>query len=186
MISNLVTGEVKAQSINVVSRLTASGVTMYYGAGKYYKVRAYDDHGNVAVKAKVTIKFNGKTYYRYTNSDGYASLKISAKAKTYTITSTYKSFKVSNKIVIKPTLITKDLTVKKSKTFKFYVKLLNSKGKILKNKKIVVKFKGKTYNAKTNNKGVATFKIKVNAVKGKFTITASYGSLKNTNKITVK
>ena len=186
VVSNLVTGEVKAQSINVVSRLTASGVTMYYGAGKYYKVRAYDDHGNVAVKAKVTIKFNGKTYYRYTNSDGYASLKISAKAKTYTITSTYKSFKVSNKIVIKPTLITKDLTVKKSKTFKFYVKLLNSKGKILKNKKIVVKFKGKTYNAKTNNKGVATFKIKVNAVKGKFTITASYGSLKNTNKITVK
>lgn len=185
-IDNLATGEVKAQSINVVSRLTASGVTMYYGAGKYYKVRAYDDHGNVAVKAKVTIKFNGKTYYRYTNSDGYASLKISAKAKTYTITSTYKSFKVSNKIVIKPTLITKDLTVKKSKTFKFYVKLLNSKGKILKNKKIVVKFKGKTYNAKTNNKGVATFKIKVNAVKGKFTITASYGSLKNTNKITVK
>ena len=186
VVTNLPTGEVKTQSINVVSRLTASGVTMYYGAGKYYKVRAYDDHGNVAKGVKVTIKFNGKTFYRYTNSNGYASLKISAKAKTYTITSTYKSFKVSNKIVIKPTLITKNMAVKKSKTFKFNVKLLNSKGKVLKSKKITVKFKGKIYKTKTNKKGIATFKIKVNSVKGKFTITTSYGSLKNTNKITVK
>lgn len=186
VVSNLPTGEVKTQSINVVSRLTASGVTMYYGAGKYYKVRAYDDYGNVAKGVKVTIKFNGKTFYRYTDSNGYASLKISAKANTYTITSTYKSFKVSNKIVIKPTLITKNMSVKKSKTFKFNVKLLNSKGKIQKNKKITVKFKGKTYKAKTNKKGIATFKIKVNSVKGKFTITTIYGSLKNTNKITVK
>ena len=186
VVTNLPTGEVKTQSINVVSRLTASGVTMYYGAGKYYKVRAYDDHGNVAKGVKVTIKFNGKTYYRDTDSNGYASLKISAKAKSYTITSTYKSFKVSNKIVIKPTLITKNMAVKKSKTFKFNVKLLNSKGKVLKSKKITVKFKGKIYKTKTNKKGIATFKIKVNSVKGKFTITTSYGSLKNTNKITVK
>ena len=186
VVTNLPTGEVKTQSINVVSRLTASGVTMYYGAGKYYKVRAYDDHGNVAKGVKVTIKFNGKTYYRDTDSNGYASLKISAKAKSYTITSTYKSFKVSNKIVIKPTLITKNMAVKKSKTFKFNAKLLNSKGKVLKSKKITVKFKGKIYKTKTNKKGIATFKIKVNSVKGKFTITTSYGSLKNTNKITVK
>lgn len=186
VVTNLPTSEVKTQSINVVSRLTASDVTMYYGAGKYYKVKAYDDHGNVAKGVKVTIKFNGKTFYRYTNSNGYASLKISAKAKTYTITSTYKSFKVSNKIVIKPTLITKNMAVKKSKTFKFNVKLLNSKGKVLKSKKITVKFKGKIYKTKTNKKGIATFKIKVNSVKGKFTITTSYGSLKNTNKITVK
>ena len=78
------------------------------------------------------------------------------------------------------------MAVKKSKTFKFNVKLLNSKGKVLKSKKITVKFKGKIYKTKTNKKGIATFKIKVNSVKGKFTITTSYGSLKNTNKITVK
>ena len=186
-IHNLVTGEIKSQQIKVISRLSGNvDIVMYYGAGKYYKVRAYDDHGNVAKGVKVTIKFNGKTFYRYTNSNGYASLKISAKAKTYTIISTYKSFKVSNKIVIKPTLITKNMAVKKSKTFKFNVKLLNSKGKVLKSKKITVKFKGKTYKVKTNKKGIATFKIKVNSVKGKFTITTSYGSLKNTNKITVK
>ena len=63
---------------------------------------------------------------------------------------------------------------------------MNSNGKILKNKKITVKFKGKTYNVKTNAKGIAAFKIKVNSKIGKFTITTSYGSMKNTNKITVK
>ena len=185
-VSNLETGEVKNQTIKVASRLTAAGFTMYFGADKYYKVRAYDDHGNVARNVKVTIIFNGKTYYRNTDSNGYASLKISANPKTYTVSAMYKGFKVSNKITIKPTLITKDMAVKKGKILKFNVKLLNSNGKILKNKKITVKFKGKTYNVKTNAKGIAAFKIKVNSKIGKFTITTSYGSMKNTNNITVK
>ena len=185
-VSNLETGEIKKQTIKIESRLTAAGFTMYYGAGKYYKVRAYDDYGNDAKGVKVTIKFNGKTYYRNTDSNGYASLKISASPKTYTVSAIYKGFKVSNKITIKPTLITKDMSVKKGKVLKFNVKLLNSKGKILKNKKITVKFKGKTYNVKTSAKGIAAFKIKVNSKIGKFTITTSYGSMKNTNKITVK
>ena len=36
----------------------------------------------------------------------------------------------------------------------------NSKGKGVKNVKVTLKVKGKTYNAKTNSKGKATFKIK--------------------------
>lgn len=185
-VTNLATGEVKSQKITVVNRLVAGGLTMFYGAGKYYKVRVYDDNGNIAKGVRVAINFNGKVYYRYTDSNGYASLKISAKAKTYTITATYKGFKVSNKIIIKPTLITKNMAVKKFKTFRFSVKLLNAKGIVLKNKKIVVKFKGKSYWTKTNKYGLAIFKIKVNSKIGRFSIITSYGSLKNSNVITVK
>ena len=106
--------------------------------------------------------------------------------KTYIITATYKGYKVSNKVKVKPTLILKDKTVKKSKTFTYTVKLLNSKGKILKGKYVKVKFRGKTYKAKTNSKGIATYKIKVNSKLGKFTIMAQYGSAKISKKITVK
>ena len=159
---------------------------MYYGAGKYYQVRAYDDNGNVAKGVEVVFTFNGKTYKVKTNSNGYAKLKISAKVGSYKITATYKNYKVSNKITIKNVLITKNMAVKKGKVLKFNVNLLNSAGKIQKNKKVTIKFKGKTYKVKTNSKGIATLKIKVNYKVGKYTIKTSYGTASVSNKITVK
>lgn len=179
--------ETKTQKINVVSRLTHnSAITMYYGAGKNYMVKAYDDYGNVIKNAKIAFKVNGITYYRYTNAYGNAYFKINLKPGTHTITATYKGYSVSNKITVKPTLILYDKTVKKSKTFKYTVKLLNKNGKILKYKKVTVKFRGKTYTVKTNNKGIATFKIKSLNKIGKFTLTASYGTAKISKKILVK
>ena len=56
----------------------------------------------------------------------------------------------------------------------------------MKKVKVTIKVKGKTYTAKTNSKGIATFKIKVNSKTGKFTLTATYGSAKISKKITVK
>lgn len=186
-IENSANKEVSTQTIDVVSRLNSNkDLTMYYGAGSSYKVRAYDDNGKVAKGVKVTFKINGKTYARTTDSNGYASFKISLAAKTYTITATYQGFKVSNKVVVKPTLILSTKTVKKSKTFKYNVKLLNNKGKIVKNKKITVKFRGKTYKATTNSKGIATFNIKALSKTGKYTLTAIYGSAKIGKTITIK
>lgn len=185
-LTNPVTTEAKTQSINVVSRLVGKGITMYYGSGKYYKVRAYDDGGNVAKGVRVTIKFNGRTYYRNTDSNGYASLKISARAKTYIAYASYNGCTIKNKIVVKPRLITKNVAVKRSKTFTFTAKLLSTSGKIMKNKVITIKFKSKTYKARTNYKGIAAVKLKSGAKIGKFTVLTSYGSLKNSNKITVK
>lgn len=184
---NNITGEVKSQTIKVVARINSNkDITMYYGAGTYYKVRVYDNYGNVAKKVKVTFNINGKNYYRYSDSKGYASLKISVNPKTYTITAKYQGYKVSNKVVVKPTLVLSTKTVKKSKTFKYTVKLLNSKGKILKYKKVTVKFRGKTYTAKTNYKGIATFYVKSLSKTGKYSLTASYGSAKISKTITIK
>ena len=134
----------------------------------------------------VTIKFNGRTYYRNTDSNGYASLKISVRAKTYIAYASYNGCTIKNKIVVKPRLITKNVAVKRSKTFTFTAKLLSTSGKIMKNKVITIKFKSKTYKARTNYKGIAAVKLKSGAKIGKFTVLTSYGSLKNSNKITVK
>ena len=76
--------------------------------------------------------------------------------------------------------------VKKGKAIIFTAKLVNKNGKILKNKKITFKFKGKTYKVKTNKKGKATLKITKKYKVGKYTITTSYGKLKVKNTIRIK
>ena len=184
---NLNNGEVKSQKINVVKRITQNNaLTMYYDAGKYYRIKVLDDNGNVAKGVKVTFTVNNKKYTRTTDSQGYASVKISLKPGKYTITAEYKGYKVSNLITIKSTIITKDKSVKKGKTIQFTAKLLDKNGKILKNKKITFKFKGKTYKVKTNKKGIATLKITKKYKVGKYTISTKYGSLTIKNKIRIK
>lgn len=185
-ITNPICKEVKNQNIKVVKRITENkAITMYYGAGKVYKVKVFDDNGNIVKGLKVTFTINNKKYTRTTDSNGYASLKISLKPAKYTVTAEYKGFKVSNKITVKSTIVSKDIKVKHGKQIKFKVKLLNKKGKIVKNKKIVFKFKGKTYKVKTNKKGIAILKIAKKYKKGTYTISSKYGTLKIKNKIRI-
>ena len=185
---NPVTGEKTTNSLVIFSYLMENkDLTQYYGAGKSYKVRAYDSDGNpVGAGEVVKIKVNKKTYSVKTNKNGYASLKIGLKPGTYTITATYKNYTVSNKVTVKSTLVTKDLSKKKSKTTKYQAKLLDSKGKVLAGKKVTFKFKGKVYTAKTNSNGIATITIKTALKVGKYKIYTSYGKLKVTNTITIK
>ena len=186
-VRNPETGESFSDYFEVVKRISNNyNVNMYYGAGKYYSVKVFDDAGKLAKGVKVTFKINGKSYSRISNSKGVASFKITLKPGTYTITASYKGVKVSNKVKVKSTLITKNISVKKGKTIKFKAKLVNSKGKILKNKKITFKFKGKTYKVKTNKKGIAILKITKKYKKGKYTITSKYGKLKIKNSIKIR
>ena len=76
------------------------------------------------------------------------------------------------------------------KTKKYTMTLKNSKGKAMKNVKVYLKVKGKTYSAKTNSKGKATFKITKLTKKGTFKATITYKGnayyLKATKKVTIK
>ena len=95
-------------------------------------------------------------------------------------------FHISNKIIVKKTLITKNIKVKKGKTIKFTAKLLNKNGKVLKAKKITFKFKGKTYKAKTNKKGIASIKIKNKYKSGKYSVITRYKEIKIKNTVNIK
>lgn len=185
-VTNPATGEKTANYVQITPRLIENkNINAYFGANPVYKVRVIGDDGKaVGAGEIVKITINGKTLNVKTDKNGYASYKITLNAKTYTLTATYKGFKVSNKVVIKPVLTAKNISKKKAKKIKFTAKLVNSKGKPLKGKKITFKIKGKTYKAKTNKKGKATVTLK-NLKVGKYKITTKYGksTIKNTIKI---
>ena len=186
-IRNYETKEYKIHFIQVVKRINENkGFSIYFGAGKSYTVRVLGDDAKYGANLKVAFTVDGKTYYSYTDKNGYASFKINLKPGTYTIIAEYKGFKVTNNIKVKTTLITKNIKVKHSKPITFKAKLLDSKGKILKNKKVTFKFKGKTFKIKTNIKGIAILKITKKYKVGKYNIVTKYNKLSVKNRITIK
>ena len=186
-ISNPYSGETVTKDIKVVPRLSQnSDLTMYAGTGKSYKVKVFDDYGYIACGVKVTFNVNGKNYYINSDGNGIASFKVTLNKGTYQISASYNGFRVSNKITVKATVITKNISVKKGKAIKFTAKILNTNGKIVKNKKVKFKFKGKSYTAKTNRRGTAKITIKNSCKIGKYKITTIYGKTKITNTIKIR
>ncbi|WP_298523003.1 right-handed parallel beta-helix repeat-containing protein [uncultured Methanobrevibacter sp.] len=185
-------GAVNSSKLTVLAKVvvppTIAGnkdYSVYYGNTIKYKVRILDESGKPLGKGKsVVFTINGKSKSVNTDASGYATYSIKLNAGKYTLSIKCDERTVSSKITFKATLTAKNLVQKKSKTTKFSVKLVDKKGKILKNKKVTFKINGKKYTAKTNKKGTATISIK-NLKVGKHTITSSYGgcTIKNTIKI---
>lgn len=187
-VTNPLTGEVKTQTIDVKARLSSNGnVYMYFGAGNDYKVKVLDDYGNPAKNVKLYIQIGSAVKKVRTDNDGWAVFKITQNPGKYRISVSYKGFTVKNKVTVKTTIITQDISVKKGKTIWFSAKVLNAKGKVVKYKKVYFKFNGKTYKVFTNKKGVATFKFSSKYLKkGKYSIKTSYGGLAVYNKIKIR
>ena len=214
VIINPVTGEYKLNNLKIAARITGNkNVKIFFADNSKYTVRIVGDDGNY-VGAGEVVKMNvgGKTYSVKTDKNGYATLKLSLKVKKHTITITYKGFTTKNtvtvKSVVKPVKKLVKLNKKskskskktakakkKSKYLKIKVKLKGKK--VLKKKRVYMKFKGKTYKAKTNKKGIATFKVpkkvtkklkKGKKYKATFTykVKANGKTLKNTAKCYVK
>ena len=186
--TNPVSGEVATNTIFIFQNIMENrNLVKYFKGSEAYKVRAYGNNGKpVGAGQVVSFRFNGRTYKVKTNANGYASLKINSKPKTYTIAATYNKFKVTNKITVKPLLTAKNVSFKKGKKIKFSAKLVNTKGKAVKGKVIKFKLKNKIYRAKTNAKGVATINKKIALKIGNYKIQSIYGSSKITNTIKIK
>ncbi|WP_458403815.1 hypothetical protein [Methanobrevibacter sp.] len=167
-------------------KLAANDLTKYFTGNDKFKIYVRDGDGGAVSGAIITIKFGKQNLKLKTNSKGYVELDTKGLGVgKYTIKATCNSLSVSKKITVKPLLITKNLSKKKAKTIKYTAKLVNTKGKIVKNKKITFKLNGKTYAAKTNSKGIATISLK-NLKVGKHSITTSYGKSTVKNTITIK
>ena len=147
--------------------------------GQYFSIILKDSSNKVLANKTVRIIFGNVVYKVTTDSKGVAKVQVNLKsAGTYHVSirflrdSKYLQSSASTKIIVKeqkPKLSSSKKTFKaKAKTKKVTAKLKTSRGKVLKNQKIVFTIKGKKYTAKTNKKGIATVKIKLTK-KGKFT-----------------
>ena len=168
------------------TKIVSKDLTKYYKQSKQFKVRVYGADGKLAIGKHVKFTVGKSTVSAKTDKKGYATFKFNKKPGKYTVYTKYDDVKVKNKIVVKTVLVTKNVSKKVKKTGKFTVKTLNSNGKAVKNKLVKIKFKGKTYNIKSNKKGIAIFNLPKNLKVGKYTIKTTYNGLTNTNKITVK
>ena len=127
--------------------------------GFTYMVRVTEDGKSVGAGKVVTLKIAGKTLTAKTDVNGYAKF-------TLAVTVTYNKISQNYKVTVKNVIKAKNLKVKKSaKMLKIKVTLKTSAKKPIKGKKVILKIKGKKYKAKTNKKGVATFKVKKNLLK---------------------
>ena len=165
--------------LNIVDN---KNMNIYYLEPAEYTVRILDSNsspvGNVMVKFSVA----GKSYNIETDANGYASLKINLKQGNYNIVASVNGVSVSNKIKVKHIIYAKKTTnvkksakrtviditvkghkVKQSAKVNFTYKGKNTVkikfGKDMKNQKVTVKFKGKTYKVKVNSKGVGKLKL---------------------------
>ena len=200
---------VTKDSAPIIAKITTKTTSFVINYAKSYSITLKDVIGKVISGKKITFKLNGKYIgSAYTNSKGVATFKITskmlktAKAGSRKLTITFNGdnkFKSASKTVTvkinkeKTKLVATKKTFKaKTKVKKFTVTLKNSKGKAVKKAKLTLKVKGKTYYAKTNNKGKATFKINKLTKKGnhnaviKFKTTKYYKATSKTVKITVK
>ena len=187
----------------LATALAAPKVTATYNVAKNLVITLKDSNGKTLANKKVSVKVGSISKTFTTNSKGQASLNVATLVpKTYTAKVSfnedddYKGSSLSVKVVVSKgvtKLVAKAKTFKvKTKTKKFYVTLKDSKNKALKGKKLSIKVNGKTYTAKTNKKGVATFKITKLSKKGTFKSKISfkgdkwYKAISKTVKIKVK
>ena len=194
----------KTKTQVIASNMNASTVVVSVDGktGKYLKMTLKDANGKVLSGKTIKFIYNNTSYSKVTNKSGVARLQINrANAGTYAFKISfagdekYISSSKTVKVYVKKQSL--KLTVP-NKTYKLSNKnkyltatLRNSKGKVIKNKKITFTVNGKKYTAKTNSKGIAKVKVSLSKRKTyKFTVKfagdKSYNAITKTAKAVIK
>jgi hypothetical protein len=162
----------------IATGISASKVTAVYLTSKKLVVTLKDKAGNILTGMKVTVKVGSISKTLTTDSKGQVSVDVSKLVpKTYTAKFTFagddKYLKSEGSASVKINKAASKITAKK-KTFKAkkktkkYTITLKSGKKLISKVKVTIKVGKKTYTAKTNKKGKATFNLKKLTKKGKY------------------
>ena len=185
------TNSFKVKVYKLKTKLTIKSKTII--RGKYMYIFLKDSNGNALSSKKVIIKFNKKSFKKYTNNNGQATLKIVSKAGKYPVKITYsgstrylsssKSFTVTSCLdKIKITVFNSQI----QKGNHLYVYLnSNSNNKALSNKKVIITFNNKKYIRTTNSNGRISLKIDAPANNYKTIIKYSGSNYYKASSITV-
>ena len=193
-------GSDTVQGIIVVNKdktaVTSGAVSTVYNKDKYLVITLKDSKGNALSGESVTVTLGSEKTYK-TDKNGQIRINVGKVVpKTYNAkisfagSTNYLASSTTAKVVVKkasPKLTAKAKTFKKKvKIKKYTITLKNNVGKAIKKVRVTIKIKKKTYTAKTNAKGKATFKIKKLTKKGTYKATVAFKGNAYYNKVTKK
>ena len=182
---NSATGEMKSNTIKVISLIESDDLTKYYRNSSQFVVRIHTtDGGYVGAGEEVKFNINGVIYTRTTNATGHAKLNINLHQGNYTITTYYKDCGRGNTIEVLPILTADDLSMKYMDGSQFKAKLVDGKGNPYPKQTVTFNINGVFYNRLTDSDGVAKLNIRLMA--GQYIITSSYNGFNISNKITIR
>ena len=177
--------------------LSGKSIATVYNVNKNLVITLKDSKGNALNGVNITVQLkDAKTY----KTDKNGQIKVPTKGlipKTYTAKITFKgntNYEKTSKNTVKVTVkkATPKITAKKKtfkrtvKTKKYSIALKTNLKKAMKGVKVTLKVNKKTYSAKTNKKGIATFKITKLTKTGKYTAVVKFAGNKYYNAKAVK
>ena len=178
----------------VKTQITADAIITTYNIDKDLVITLKDSNGNPVTNATITVDLNGaKTYITDTNGQIKVSTaglvpQIYTAKITFAENENYKGSSADVQITVNkanPILKAKNKAFKaKKKIKKFKIALKNNIAKPIVKTKVTLKIGKKAYNAKTNSKGKATFKIKKLTKKGRYKATVAFKGNNCYNKAT--
>ena len=166
--------KVSINKINTTLTLNLNATKLYKASKVKVTITLKDINANKLKNQKITVKIGSNTYSLTTDNNAIAT-KTYKTTKTGTIKVTanyagstkYYNSITTTKMKVLPKIKSK-LTIKLSKSkvkvkdkIKVKVTLKNKSNKAIKSQKVAIKIGSKTYNKKTNSKGIITFKYKV-------------------------
>ena len=157
--------------------ISANNTKAYENTNFPYKVLLLDHNNKTLPNKEITFIFNEKTYTNTTNNNGIATLELNLKEGNYTITSTYKTKNITNKLIIidDSHLVGNDVKAYSGTNFTYRTKLTDHNNNPITNATITFKIGNKTYTNTTNSKGETT--LTFNLETGNYTITAKYKNI---------
>ena len=185
----------------IATSFTGNNINVVYNNPANLVITLKDNEDHALAGKDVVIDLNNVKYHKTSDTNGQVRLSLNLPAKNYIAEiifagdSIYKSSTLSIKVVVKKAtskLTASDKKFKaKAKNKKVTVTLKNNKNKPVGKVTVKLKLNKKTYKAKTNSKGIATFKFKLtkkgkyNAVY-KFAGNSNYKPASKKVKITIK
>lgn len=188
-------GLTKTNKIKVYNRVASSLTSNYYtflkSDKKTIKVKLLNKFGYAPGKGKIIkIKINGKNYYKPTNKNGIAKLKLpSLKKGVYTVKYSfagngfYKASKSTNRVAIittkNPTLAVKSTTTFGKGAGTPLKVAVSAGGVALEQKTVEFKVNGETFTKITDKNGIASLPIHLDL--GNYTVSYSVLKTSKTN-----
>jgi hypothetical protein len=168
------------------TEISADDKVSYIDYNDKFTVKLTSNGSSLANKS-ILIKFNNVEYNRITDSNGQVDMDFKLKTGVYIIDYYFdgdedyapsngtSTLTVKNNIVALFKVVDKDITYREGLKSIFQIKLVDIYGRAVSKEMVTIKVGGKTYTAKTNSKGIATFYLSLK--QGKYIV--KYGFSEN-------